>query len=146
VPYRERVPHANRAAVISGCGVVAPVGVGVTAFMDALVAGRCAVAPITRFPADDLSPRHAAQVHGVAADDPDRAGAFALAAAGEALTSARLDVGAEDPCRIGVALGTTLGGMLLFEGWEQAVATGTASPDRLDGIPYYGPEIGRAHV
>src|SRR5204862_386451 len=90
---------------------------------------------------DDPSPRHAAEVEGVAADDPDRAGAFALAAAAEALAGARLDLASDDPTRVGVALGTTLGGMLLFEGWEEAVASATPPPAGLDAIPYYGPAV-----
>src|SRR5438046_2868420 len=84
-----------------------------TAAGDAIVAGRTVVAPITALPAADLEPRNAAEVRDVPADDPDRAGTFALRAAGEALAHADLDgVGRG---RMGVALGTTLGGMRLFE-------------------------------
>ena len=51
----------------------------------------------------------------MALDDPDRAGALALRAATEAATAAALDGVPRE--RMGVALGTTLGGMLLFERW-----------------------------
>ena len=123
-----------RLAVITGCGVVSPLGAGVGAFWDGLVAGRSAVASIRRFPAGDLAPNAAAEVTDPSLDDPDRAGAFALGAAREALADARLDVAAVGPARIGVALGTTLGGMQLFERW---IATGDASG--LASVPYYAP-------
>ncbi len=116
----------SRAAVITGCGAVSPLGVGVRALWEGLLAGRTAIAPITGFPADDLAPRSAAEVHHVACTDPDRAGAFALGAATEALADAAL------------ALGTTLGGMQLFERW---MAGGEVLPAEIGAIPYYGPAV-----
>jgi len=129
---------STRAAVITGCGAVSPLGVGVRALWEGLLAGRTAVAPITGFPADDLSPRHAAEARGLPSTDPDRAGAFALAAAAEALADAGLDGGALDGPRVGVALGTTLGGMLLFERWMAGDALRRAE---LEVIPYYAPAV-----
>ena len=123
-----------RPAVITGCGVVSPLGAGVAAFWDGLVAGRSAVAPIRRFPAADLAPNAAAEVTDPEVDDPDRAGAFALDAAREALADARLEPGTIPATRIGVVLGTTLGGMQLFERW---IGTGEASG--LACVPYYAP-------
>jgi nodulation protein E len=122
----------SHAVVVTGYGVVSPLGRGVPAFWEALVAGRSAVAPITRFPADDLTPRHAAEVRDVAPDDPDRAGAFALDAACQALADAGLEPSRVP--RLGVALGTTLGGMLLFERW-----TADAVSDGIGGVPYWAP-------
>ncbi|TMA70757.1 MAG: beta-ketoacyl-[acyl-carrier-protein] synthase family protein, partial [Deltaproteobacteria bacterium] len=128
------LPHPPRAAVITGLGVVSPLGSGAPAFWDGLVAGRTAVAPITAFPAADLEPRNAAEVRDVPADDPDRAGTFALRAAGEALAHADLDgVGRG---RMGVALGTTLGGMRLFERW---MAREPMPPP--EHVPYYAPAV-----
>jgi len=128
----------SRAAVITGCGAVSPLGVGVRALWEGLLAGRTAIAPITGFPADDLAPRTAAEVHHVARTDPDRAGAFALAAATEALADAALDPRALDAGRVGVVLGTTLGGMQLFERW---MAGGEVLPAGIGAIPYYGPAV-----
>jgi 3-oxoacyl-[acyl-carrier-protein] synthase II len=123
--------------VITGQGVVSPLGSGMPAFWGGLVAGRSAIAPLRGFPADDLVPRHAAEAGQVPRVDPDRAGAFALAAAAEALADARLEPRALDPTRVGVALGTTLGGMLLFERWEGA----PPPPADLGRVPYYGPAV-----
>ena len=125
--------------MITGRGVLSPFGAGVPAFFDALVAGRSAVAPIRGFPADDLSPRAAAEVP-VAVPDADRAGAFAERAAAAALADAGL-AGADtmlvgvDPARVGVALGTTLGGMTLFERWL------ADAPADVAAIPYYAPAV-----
>ncbi len=119
--------------VITGCGVQTPVGLSVSAFWDALVAGRGAARPIARFPAADLVPNVAAEV---AWDDgdPDRAGAMALRACDEALQDAGLDVVSASPERLGVSLGTTLGGMTLFEAWD----AGATVPD-IARVPYYAP-------
>jgi 3-oxoacyl-[acyl-carrier-protein] synthase II len=124
-----------RTAVITGCGVVSPLGVGVRAFTDGLVAGRSAIGPIDGFPAGDLTPRAAAEVRDPGFVDPDRAGAFALRAATEAVAEARLD-GTASP-GTGVALGTTLGGMRLFEAWCPA----GGRPPGLDHIPYFAPAV-----
>ena len=129
---------SSRAAVITGCGAVSPLGVGVCALWDGLLAGHTAIAPIRGFPADDLTPRSAAEVRDVARTDPDRAGALALAAATEALADAALDPRGLDARRVAVALGTTLGGMQLFEGW---MAGGEPLPAGLGAIPYYGPAV-----
>jgi 3-oxoacyl-[acyl-carrier-protein] synthase II len=123
--------------VITGCGVVSPLGIGVPAFWDGLVAGRAAIGPIVRFDAADLEPRHAAEVADFPAADPDRAGAFLLRAAAEACSDAGLDMAALDPVRVGAVIGTTLGGMQIFERWLQAdVAAGEA-----ERIPYHAPAV-----
>ncbi|HSV07399.1 MAG TPA: beta-ketoacyl synthase N-terminal-like domain-containing protein, partial [Candidatus Binatus sp.] len=114
-------------------------GSGVGAFWEGLVAGRTAVAPIASFPAEDLEPRNAAEVRDVPVDDPDRAGALALRAATEAVTAAQLGSVARQ--RMGIALGTTLGGMLLFERW--VARESLARPER---IPYYAPAVRLARM
>lgn len=141
------MPQLARRAVITGCGVVSPLGLGVPAFWGALVAGRSAIAPIAGFPADDLTPHAAAEVSGVPSDDPDRAGTFALLAAREALEAAGLDAAALADAHAGVALGTTLGGMQLFERWDLATAAGEPPPAALASVPYYAPAVrlARAH-
>jgi 3-oxoacyl-[acyl-carrier-protein] synthase II len=118
--------------VITGCGVVSPLGEGVSGFWEGLVGGRSAVGPFTSFDAADLCPANGAEVCTTGVD-PDRAGAFALRAATEALSDAGL--AAPIAARTGVALGTTLGGMLLFESWAAGELRGPA----LGAVPYYAP-------
>ncbi len=119
--------------------MVSPLGRTVGAFWSGLIAGRSAVAPIRRFPADDLEPASAAEVTDQDDRDPDRAGAFALAAAAQALEAAGISPEQLEPGRVGVALGTTLGGMGIFETWDAAAAAGSPSPGSLERIPYYAP-------
>ena len=123
-------PSAGAAAV-TGVGVISPFGRGVARFYEGLLAGRSAAGPIRAFRADDLSPAVAAEVpDGVS--DADRGGRFVELAAEEALASAGLEPGLVAPTRLGVALGTTLGGMQLFETWASPPPTrrGGASMQR----------------
>jgi len=122
--------------VITGCGVVSPLGIGVPAFWDGLVAGRAAIAPIARFDAADLEPRNAAEVADFPTADPDRAGAFLLRAAAEACADAGLDMGTS--VRVGAVIGTTLGGMQIFERW---LGDGRIAAEEAERIPYHAPAV-----
>ena len=123
--------------MITGCGVVSPLGVGVSAFWDGLVEGRSAITPIRGFPAGDLEPHAAGEVLDLGTADPDRAGAFVVRAATEAVADAAMDPKATDATRMGVALGTTLGGMRIFEQWLGDGSTGLA----LERVPYFAPAV-----
>jgi 3-oxoacyl-(acyl-carrier-protein) synthase len=123
-------------AVVTGYGVQSPVGLGVSGFWEGLLTGETAARPIARFAADDLAPNVAAEVPWDDGD-PDRAGALGLRAASEALADAQLAPAVVTPERLAVALGTTLGGMAIFEAWD---ARGAKVPD-LDRVPYYAPAV-----
>jgi 3-oxoacyl-[acyl-carrier-protein] synthase II len=110
---RERV-------VVTGLGVLTPIGNGVDEFRQGLREGRDGVAPVTSFPAG----RHRVQIAAELRDfHPERhldaeelarssrATQMARVAAVEALADAGLDLAHEDRSRIGVILGTDLGGM-----------------------------------
>ena len=122
--------------MITGCGVVSPLGTGLRPFWEGLVTGRSAVRSIAGFPAEDLEPHAAAEVLDVPRTDPDRAGAFALEAARQAVADARLAPASIDPRRLAVALGTTLGGMQLFERWLDGEPV-----DGVERVPYYAPAV-----
>lgn len=122
--------------VITGCGVVSPFGGGVEAFWEGLMANRSAVAPIGRFRAGDLEPAMAAEVP-IDVPDPDRAGTFAVRAAAEACVAAALRPRDVPAPRLGVVLGTTLGGMEIFELWDAAAAAGVPPNPALVRVPYF---------
>ncbi|MYW06676.1 beta-ketoacyl synthase N-terminal-like domain-containing protein, partial [Streptomyces sp. SID3343] len=114
----------KRRVAVTGVGVVAPGGMGVPAFWDLLMAGRTATRGITLFDPAPFRSRIAAEcdfdpvVRGVAparAQRADRYVQFALAAAAEAVRDCGLDREAEDPWRIGVSLGTAVGGTTRLE-------------------------------
>jgi 3-oxoacyl-[acyl-carrier-protein] synthase II len=114
-----------RRVVITGAGVVSPIGVGVPAFFAGLREARSGVGPIRSFDATGLATRIAAEVTGF---DPgavvrglpeerraallrDRKSAFGLAAAREALAAAFGERGAapwHGPARTGVSVATGL--------------------------------------
>ena len=126
-------PRDSRAVLITGRGAICALGSNASSFWEGLVAGRAAIAPVAGFAADDLRPNHVAEVRAAAIEEPDRAGAFAVHAAREALDDAELEP--RRGTRIGVALGTTLGGMRLFEGWAGGATAG------LERVPYYAPAV-----
>lgn len=106
--------------VVTGLGCVTPLGIGLQPTWDAAVAGRSGAGPITRFDAEGFACRIAAEVDGE--PDPgelsakevrrtDRVVLFGLAAAREAILDSGLEMAAEDPDRIGVAVGSGIGGL-----------------------------------
>jgi len=59
----------NRHVVITGIGVVSPVGIGIEEYWRGLTCGRSGVGPISRYDASGLSVQIAAEVHGFALSD-----------------------------------------------------------------------------
>jgi 3-oxoacyl-(acyl-carrier-protein) synthase len=105
-------------AVITGIGVVAPTGLGVTEHWQTSLAGKCRITPYTRYP--DTSPiRLAGQVEGFDETEfvsnklivqTDRFSWYALAATRMALDDAGLDPASCDPYAISVVTAAASGG------------------------------------
>jgi len=107
--------------VITGIGMVTPLGLNTRETWDALVAGRSGIDTITLFDPDGFPSRIAGEVKGF---DPtrymdrkdarraDRFTQFAFVAAQEAVADARLALAEEDPTRIAVIVGTAMGGIM----------------------------------
>src|SRR5512145_1733779 len=114
----------SRRVVVTGLGLVSPVGVGVEESWSALVAGRSGIGPITLFDASTFPTRIAGEVKGF---DPtkymdrkevrrnDRFIHFALATAEMAIKDSGLDMAKEDPERVGCIIGAGLGGLGTLE-------------------------------
>jgi len=115
---------SRRRVVVTGLGLVSPVGIGVEESWSALVAGKSGVAPITLFDASTFPTRIAAEVKGF---DPskfmdrkevrrnDRFIHFALAAADMAVKDSGLDMSKEDAERVGCIVGAGMGGLGTME-------------------------------
>ena len=113
--------------VVTGLGVVSPIGIGVSEFWKAALAGRSGITAIRSFepfPMDGYRSRVAGQIHdfvpgqivdGVLAERVDRYAQFALAAVKEALGDSHLQMGRENPHRVGVIVGAGMGGMVMGE-------------------------------
>lgn len=106
--------------VITGLGCVSPLGNNVTTTWETALAGKSGVGPITLFDASEHETRFAAEVKGF---DPnalfgrkearrlDRYAQFAVAAVQEALADAKLTINESNRDRIGVYVGTGIGGI-----------------------------------
>jgi len=109
--------------VITGTGVVSPLGRGTEVLWSGLLAGATGIRPITHFDASDLATRFAGEVDDATCADVlprrvtrrlDRSAVMALVAATEALAQARLDTresgaGSVAPERVATCLGTSSG-------------------------------------
>jgi len=109
----------NKRVVITGMGVVAPNGIGIDNFWDSLVHGRSGVRKITHFNASSYPSKIAAEVHDFDPEDYmdpktvkrlDRFVHLSLASASMALEDAGIKISYEDSYRMGVFVGTAIGG------------------------------------
>jgi 3-oxoacyl-[acyl-carrier-protein] synthase II len=109
----------KRRVVITGMGVVAPNGIGIDNFWDSLVHGRSGVRRITQFNASSYPCQVAAEIpifDPTDYTDPRTAkrlakfAQFALAASKMAVKDSNIDLTSVDPFRIGVVIGTGIGG------------------------------------
>jgi len=111
----------ERRVVITGLGVVAPLGNSVDVFWDNLIAGKCGVDKITAFDASPFDTQIAAQVKDF---DPapafpspkeirrtDRYSQFGIHAAWQALKDSGLDLTKTDPNHVGAFIGSGIGGL-----------------------------------
>jgi 3-oxoacyl-[acyl-carrier-protein] synthase II len=108
----------NARIVVTGLGLVTPVGTGREESWEALLSGRSGFSPVESFDTQAFSVHLGAEVRGFQPErylrtlDPARTGRasqMAAAAARMALEDAGLDPGAVEPERAGVAMGTTSG-------------------------------------
>lgn len=108
-----------REVVVTGLGMVSPVGKNVADGWDALVAGRSGISTVTRFDASEYEYPIAGEVPDFDPADYvdaklrrriDISTAFAIASAQEAVADAGIEVNAERPGAVGVLLGTGIGG------------------------------------
>jgi 3-oxoacyl-[acyl-carrier-protein] synthase II len=118
------MPKHERRVVVTGTGVISPLGNETGQFWENLVAGKSGAGPITRFDASAYETRFACEVkefstEGIVdrkdAKRMDRFVQFAVAACHEAIRSAGLDLAKENLERVGVILGSGIGGMETFE-------------------------------
>jgi 3-oxoacyl-[acyl-carrier-protein] synthase II len=115
---------SRRRVVVTGLGLVSPVGIGVEASWQSLVAGRSGIGPITLFDASSYPTRIAGEVKNFEPGDfmdkkearrNDRFIQFALAAADLAMKDSGLDMSKEDPDQVGCIVGAGMGGLGTIE-------------------------------
>jgi 3-oxoacyl-[acyl-carrier-protein] synthase II len=139
-----------RRVVVTGIGLVTPVGNDVQSTWSALLAGKPGAAPITKFDPSKLQVRFACEVKGFdsglymdkkEARRYDLFAQFALAASHQAITQAGLEGKFPDPERTGVIIGSGIGGMQTFE--DNCSIYLTKGPDRVSPffVPMFIPDI-----
>ena len=124
---------ARRKVVVTGLGIVAPVGIGVPEAWSSILAGKSGIARITRFDATPFPSRIAGEVKGfevskyLAAKEARRFDTFihyGLAAAIESIQDAGLDFDRVEREQIGVCIGSGIGGLPLIEDTYDALKAG----------------------
>ena len=123
----------NRRVVVTGVGLVSPLGIGTQANWEALCAGRSGIGPITRFDASDFPCRIAGEVKGfdplqfVDKKDVKKMDVFiqyAIAASQFAVDDAGLRVTPEIAPRVGVFIASGIGGFSTIEREHRSLLEG----------------------
>lgn len=133
--------------IVSGLGALTPIGLGVPAFWEGLMAGVSGAAPITNFDASEFTTTFACELKDFdVANYLDRKDArrlerfsqFALIVSDEALKDAGIDTGnlsEDEKNNIGVVFGSGIGGMQIFH--EQVTEYDRSGPRRIS--PFFIP-------
>ncbi len=134
----------KRKAVITGMGVISPLGNKVGDMWSALLAGKSGVGPITRFDTEGYTTRIAAEVKDFAPQDiidrkelrrMDITEQYAMVASLEAFEDSGLDLEKLDRDRCGVVIGSGIGGITTFETQHERLLKG--GPGRVS--PFFIP-------
>ncbi len=119
-----RAQNAARRVVVTGTGLVTPLGTGVEKNWTALMAGRSGIGPITRFECADFPTRIAGEVRDFVPEDwierreikkMDPFIQFAVAAAQMAMDQSGLKISPADADRVGTIVGVGMGGIQSIE-------------------------------
>ena len=125
----------KRRAVVTGLAAITPLGTGAETSWQSLCQGKSGIGPITRFDAGGFRTRIAGEVADFDPSDfidrkllrrTDRFIHFALAASRMAVADSLLAVDSDNSERVGVSLGTALGGMESLEKNHQLLLQGAA--------------------
>jgi len=117
----------KKRVVVTGVGMITPLGIGVAASWDNLIAGRSGIGKITQFDASAFPTKIAGEVEGFNPEDymetkevkkMDRFIHFALAAATMAVKDSGLEITALNGERVGVIVGSGIGGLRTIENYH----------------------------
>ncbi|MFN2338567.1 MAG: beta-ketoacyl synthase N-terminal-like domain-containing protein, partial [Gammaproteobacteria bacterium] len=123
----------KRRVVITGLGIVAPVGLNLKECWGNILAGRSGISPITHFDATDFPVRFAGTVRGfevtdyMSSKDARKMDGFihyGIAAGVQAIRDSGIEVTEANAERIGVAIGSGIGGLTSIENSHDALTKG----------------------
>ncbi len=139
-------PEGRRRVVVTGIGLVSPLGVGTRPTWDGLMAGASGVGPITHFDTTGYLTTIAGEVKGfdpadyVEKKDVKKSDTFihyAIAASQFAVDDAGLEFGEDEAERVGVVIGSGIGGLPLIEAMHDILrdkGPGRVSPFFIPGL------------
>lgn len=119
--------------VITGIGIISPLGLTREESWEAAKAGKSGIAPITRFDVSAFATRFGGEVKGFAPDKfiehkevkkLDLFSQYAIAAATEAWEESQIASAGYNPSRMGCILGVGIGGLTTLEKYHEAYLTG----------------------
>jgi 3-oxoacyl-[acyl-carrier-protein] synthase II len=140
------LPESKQRVVITGLGVLSPVGIGKEAYWKALLRGQSGIDRLTRFDSSLYDSKIAGEVKDFVPEQfldrkeirrTDRFAQFGVAAAKLAVGDAALELGEEDPENIGVVIGSGIGGIETL--CEQHSVLLSKGPNRIS--PFFIPMI-----
>jgi len=145
----------KRRVVVTGLGVLSPLGNSASESWDSAAAGKSGIGPITRFDSSAFNSRIAGEIKNF---DPlqyvdkkevrryDNFTIYSIAAAQMALDDAFLTIDPEIAERVGVIIGSAIGGALTFE--EEANVLSVSGPRKLSpfGVPAILANLASGHV
>lgn len=120
----------QRRVVVTGMGAITPIGLGVEEFWRNLLAGKSGAGPITSFDATNFDTKFACELKGFdvlayldrkLAQRTDPFTQYALAASDLAVKDSALDLEKEDKTRIGVIVGSGIGGMWTYHRQQETL-------------------------
>ncbi len=123
----------DRRVVITGVGMVSPLGIGTAANWNALIEGKNGIGPITRFDTTDFSTTIAGQVKNFDPADfipkkeikkMDLFIHYAIAASDFAMQDSGLKIDSSNATRVGVYIGSGIGGFGVIEATHKALMEG----------------------
>jgi 3-oxoacyl-[acyl-carrier-protein] synthase II len=134
----------NRRVVVTGLGCISPIGNTIAEAWESALAGKSGIANITRFDASQFSTRFAGEVKNFVVEDylPGKEGRhmdtfihFGMAAGIQALQDSALEVTEQNADRIGVMVGSGIGGLPMIEATKEEYAA--RGPRRIS--PFFVP-------
>ncbi|MDP1808903.1 MAG: beta-ketoacyl-ACP synthase II [Actinomycetota bacterium] len=151
---RENLETAARRVVITGMGVVSPVGIGKEKFWASLINGRSGIGQITLFDAAEYPVTIAGEVTDFDISDKvepkelrhlDRFVQFAIKAADEAIEDSGINIAA-NAARVGVIVGSGIGGLRTLE--DQHIVLRERGPRRVSPflIPMMIPDLAAGQI
>ncbi|MEX2574122.1 MAG: beta-ketoacyl synthase N-terminal-like domain-containing protein, partial [Balneolaceae bacterium] len=146
---------SERRVVITGIGALTPVGKTAPEFWNGLISGKSGIRPVTHFDTTDFSTKFAGQLEDYdehsyfgrkEARRLDKVSQYALVAADETIRDSNIDLDRIDKDRVGVLVGTGIGGMKTF--YDQAVSYHQNGPRGVSPffIPMLIPDMPAGHI